>query len=195
MVLLFPCWISVNRPNANIQFFWEMLFIIIRPGVYNWHYTDGYIFLKVNPDTIVEVWKSGFHIELSIITFRGYKTLLSSCWYLSDISYGIDWPKYYNCDPHNFIGTYLVHVLLLLLLAGCFYYACCFASAERQTVGVIWWITWNSLLHRHHTWTISIIGQRSNDSGYWHTDKVHFIYWESYARQTPNLVQWYPYKV
>nr|XP_034325789.1 beta-hexosaminidase subunit beta isoform X4 [Crassostrea gigas] len=60
---------------------------------------------KVNPDTIVEVWKNGFHTELSIITFRGYKTLLSSCWYLSDISYGIDWPKYYNCDPHNFIGT------------------------------------------------------------------------------------------
>lgn len=126
----------------------------------------------MNPDTIVEVWKSGFHIELSIITFRGYKTLLSSCWYLSDISYGIDWPKYYNCDPHNFIGTYLVHVLSLLLLAGCFYYACCFASVERQTVGVIWWITWNSVLHRHQTWTIGTIGQRSNDLGYWHIDKL-----------------------
>ena len=58
----------------------------------------------MSPDTIVEVWKNQYELELSKVTWRGFKTLLSSCWYLSDISYGIDWPKYYTCDPHEFIG-------------------------------------------------------------------------------------------
>lgn len=113
--LLVQCCISVNGPSRDLKFNRLILFLIKGQGRYwhlalliwhIWHYIDVDIFLKVNPDTIVEVWKDGFHTELSIITFRGYKTLLSSCWYLSDISYGIDWPKYYNCDPHNFIGTY-----------------------------------------------------------------------------------------
>jgi hexosaminidase len=60
--------------------------------------------LKVKPDTIVEVWKGGYPAELGTVTSLGYKTLLSSCWYLSDITYGTDWPKYYNCDPYNFSG-------------------------------------------------------------------------------------------
>ena len=58
----------------------------------------------MSPDTIVEVWKNQYELELSKVTWQGFKTLLSSCWYLSDISYGIDWPKYYTCDPHEFIG-------------------------------------------------------------------------------------------
>lgn len=106
---------QLTGPSRDLKFNRLILFLIKGQGRYwhlalliwhIWHYIDVDIFLKVNPDTIVEVWKDGFHTELSIITFHGYKTLLSSCWYLSDISYGIDWPKYYNCDPHNFIGTY-----------------------------------------------------------------------------------------
>lgn len=84
----------------------------------------------MNLDTIIEVWKNGFYIELSIIIFRGYKIFLFSCWYFSDIFYGIDWSKYYNCDLYNFIGIYLVYVFSFLLLVDCFYYVCCFVFVE-----------------------------------------------------------------
>ena len=31
--------------------------------------------------------------------------MLSSPWYLNYISYGVDWPKYYEIDPQEFDGT------------------------------------------------------------------------------------------
>ena len=56
------------------------------------------------PDTVVEVWKGDYQSELYNVTSLGYKALLASCWYLSDISFGDQWRKYYSCEPLDFNG-------------------------------------------------------------------------------------------
>nr|XP_037285324.1 beta-hexosaminidase subunit alpha-like [Rhipicephalus microplus]XP_037285325.1 beta-hexosaminidase subunit alpha-like [Rhipicephalus microplus] len=61
--------------------------------------------VEIAPDTVVHVWKNPFQWDMSAVTAAGFKALLSSCWYLNVISYGVDWKKYYNCDPHDFEGT------------------------------------------------------------------------------------------
>ena len=57
-------------------------------------------------DMLVHIWiLEELPEQLANVTEAGYKVLLGSCWYLDHISYGVDWHKYYRCDPHNFNGT------------------------------------------------------------------------------------------
>jgi hexosaminidase len=66
----------------------------------------------MSADTVVEIWKDTELVStfkrwdeyIAPIAKKKYKMVLSACWYLNYISYGQDWKKYYNCDPHNFSG-------------------------------------------------------------------------------------------
>ena len=53
---------------------------------------------KVSKDIILHVWKNN-QMTVKMLTDLGYQVLFSQCWYLNYISYGVDWPKYYLCDP------------------------------------------------------------------------------------------------
>uniref|UniRef100_A0A8C5AHI4 Beta-hexosaminidase n=1 Tax=Gadus morhua TaxID=8049 RepID=A0A8C5AHI4_GADMO len=64
--------------------------------------------VKLKPDTLIHVWKGNqqqYQNEMAKITLSGYKTFLSSPWYLNRISCGQDWTSLYRADPHNFTGT------------------------------------------------------------------------------------------
>ncbi|CAL1268451.1 unnamed protein product, partial [Larinioides sclopetarius] len=62
-----------------------------------------------DPYTLVQVWKDKrsekWEDNILSIARKGYHIILSACWYLNYISYGMDWKKYYKCDPRNFNGT------------------------------------------------------------------------------------------
>lgn len=67
-------------------------------------------------DSIVAVWKDknldssmGYWQDyIASVAKKNYQIILSACWYLNYINYpypGMDWEKYYTCDPKNFNGT------------------------------------------------------------------------------------------
>ncbi|MEE6517667.1 hypothetical protein FKM82_028035 [Ascaphus truei] len=58
---------------------------------------------KINPDTVVEVWKGQkCNEELYNVTAAGYQAILSAPWYLDIISYNQDWQRYYKVEPLSF---------------------------------------------------------------------------------------------
>lgn len=60
----------------------------------------------VPPGMLVHLWiREELDEELANVTLAGHRVLLGACWYLDQISWGVDWHKYYACDPHNFEGT------------------------------------------------------------------------------------------
>ncbi|KER27742.1 hypothetical protein T265_05296 [Opisthorchis viverrini] len=61
--------------------------------------------LRTHNDTLIHVWKGDWQSEVKRITSAGFPVLVSSCWYLSRISYGVDWHQYYQCDPTDFGGN------------------------------------------------------------------------------------------
>ncbi|XP_065050975.1 beta-hexosaminidase subunit beta-like [Rhopilema esculentum] len=61
--------------------------------------------VELKPGTLVNLWLPGWEAEMKKVTAKGHQVILSSCWYLNYINYGMDWPEYYFCDPHDFDGT------------------------------------------------------------------------------------------
>ncbi|KAE8636021.1 hypothetical protein XENTR_v10002815 [Xenopus tropicalis] len=62
--------------------------------------------VKINPDTIVEVWMGqNCYEELYKVTAAGFPAIMAAPWYLDYISYGQDWQKYYKVEPLSFNGT------------------------------------------------------------------------------------------
>jgi len=65
--------------------------------------------VKVHPDTVVNVWRGGWshnwQPNIEAVIKKGYKVILSSCWYFNYINYGDDWKGFFECEPTNFNGT------------------------------------------------------------------------------------------
>jgi len=62
--------------------------------------------VRINPkNTIVNVWKqdqgNSWKEEIGKVTAKGFRTILSSPWYLNYIAYGLDWPNFYKEDPQG----------------------------------------------------------------------------------------------
>jgi hexosaminidase len=118
--VIFSCWESNpqmqkwmadnNYTNyAELENFYEVNLLNIMDKIGKGYIVWQEIFdngLNIKPDTIVEVWKSAnWQQELGAVTKKGFRALLSAPWYLNYISYGKDWPNYYNVEPLSFNGT------------------------------------------------------------------------------------------
>jgi len=65
--------------------------------------------VKLPLDSVINVWKKTTQFpwqdEMAKVTKAGYRTILSSPWYLNKISYAYDWHNYYTADPQAWNGT------------------------------------------------------------------------------------------
>lgn len=88
--------------------------------------------LNIPGDAIVQVWL-GPQSLVEEVTRRGYHAIVSSCWYINMIKYGVVWPEYYLCDPvsYSFRGD------KSLVLGG---EACLWSEfiTSETAVGVLW---------------------------------------------------------
>jgi hexosaminidase len=103
-------WLKKNGYNdtAKVEEYYENNLISLVNGLNKSYVVWQDIYqnkLKIKMDTVIDVWKGHWQNEMKAITSSGFKTILSSCWYLNYISYGPDWHQYYSCDPQNFNGT------------------------------------------------------------------------------------------
>ncbi|CAJ1958474.1 unnamed protein product [Cylindrotheca closterium] len=58
--------------------------------------------LTLTATTIIDVWKGFDTKTMSDATRRGFKVILSGCWYLDHLT--LDWQNFYSCNPSNFTG-------------------------------------------------------------------------------------------
>ncbi|XP_061196812.1 beta-hexosaminidase subunit beta-like [Saccostrea echinata] len=64
--------------------------------------------LSISENTVVQLWYGG-QDSVSSITADGFSVIYSSCWYLDQVIPGIQWQKFYTCDPvsqRNMEGTF-----------------------------------------------------------------------------------------
>lgn len=61
--------------------------------------------VKLKPDTVVHVWMEGWEVEMARVVKGGYRTLLSTPWYLDYVNYGPSWKQYYTAQPANINAT------------------------------------------------------------------------------------------
>lgn len=116
----FECW----RSNANLNAFmrsnnittYEKLVEVYVQRVVNiaeqlnvgtvvWEevFTNG-VRLNAN-STVVHIWRPHMRRMLADVTAAGLSAIASSCWYLDHLATGGDWQKFYECDPHDFVGS------------------------------------------------------------------------------------------
>lgn len=89
----------INTLNTN-YIVWEEIF--------NHH-------LDIDPKTIIHAWLPKWHRVFQNATAKGFRTILSSCWYINRIGYGEDWTHFYKCDPRSFNATATQEQLSLVL--------------------------------------------------------------------------------
>jgi hexosaminidase len=56
--------------------------------------------LTISKDSIIDVWKGFDRYSIQNATNKGYRVILSGCWYLDHLDQ--TWEKFYKCDPLNF---------------------------------------------------------------------------------------------
>lgn len=48
---------------------------------------------QLKNSTVINIWIGGWKEEMKKVTQIGHKAILSACWYLNYINYGMDWPE------------------------------------------------------------------------------------------------------